>query len=225
MRYYVYISDQKVDMLLSQISTAQKKKIATEFKISLQLLSASRRTEVDSTENRIKRLEAVAEFIRQNENVGSVNDPRAYFSGEMTLRWGPYPESWEDDGGNLVYFGGTTDDTILGLGGSSRHVVGNTGGSHPYSASAAPYLVSYLCNELQLPTDNDEVEHLGLRPGNLELELMAVHLASTGMDGPEQRLEFIAKRLLHGPSPYPDRDPKPGLKVLLGTPLYVAMSE
>ena len=41
--------------------------------------------------------------------------------------------------------------------------------------------------------------------------------ANEAMPGPDQNLEFVAKRLLHGPSPTTD-----GVTVLLGTPLYVA---
>jgi hypothetical protein len=39
-KYYLYISDSKVDMLLSQIPHETKKTIAAEFKIDLKLFSA-----------------------------------------------------------------------------------------------------------------------------------------------------------------------------------------
>jgi hypothetical protein len=45
-----------------------------------------------------------------------------------------------------------------------------------------------------------------------------VHRANEAMPGPDQNLEFVAKRLLHGPSPT-----SPGVDVLLGSPLYVAL--
>jgi hypothetical protein len=39
------------------------------------------------------------------------------------------------------------------------------------------------------------------------------------MPGPAQNVEFVAKRLLHGPSPVPGDD----RSVLLGSPVYVAL--
>jgi hypothetical protein len=49
--------------------------------------------------------------------------------------------------------------------------------------------------------------------------LHAVYLATTQMEGPQQRLEFLAKRLLHGTYPRIEK------QILLATPLYVAMAE
>ena len=38
MKYYIYISDAKVNMLLAQIPHNIKKKVATEFKIDLKVI-------------------------------------------------------------------------------------------------------------------------------------------------------------------------------------------
>ncbi len=85
MKYYVYISDAKVDMLLPQITQEQKKKLATEFKIDLKILSASRKTETEMDDNRITKLEAVCEFIRQYGNLGTVDAPDEYIEDSMPL--------------------------------------------------------------------------------------------------------------------------------------------
>jgi hypothetical protein len=56
------------------------------------------------------------------------------------------------------------------------------------------------------------------------LALTAVEIASSGMEGPLQPVEFVAKRLLWGDAKggygFPGRR-----KVLLGTPLYVALDD
>jgi hypothetical protein len=137
------------------------------------------------------------------------------------MRWGPYGKSsYLSEPTPLVYFGGMTSQTILGLGGSARHVLGNVGESAPFSASVTPYLLSYLAKQLDLSSSTTA----GI-PQSEDMSLMAVHLATRTMKGPEQSFVFMAKRLLYGPSPYPERDPHPEMHVLLASPLYVALEE
>jgi hypothetical protein len=57
--------------------------------------------------------------------------------------------------------------------------------------------------------------------------LMAVYTATMYGKGPSQELEFVAKRLACGPLPsmwFPERKTGNKEKILVGTPLYVAMS-
>jgi hypothetical protein len=224
MKYYIYISDTKVDMLLPQVPHDVKKKVATEFGIDLKLLTAKRKTEEDSDENRISRLETVVKFILEYGNVGTVDQPDQYIEDTLPMRWGPYAAIGYG-GPGFVYFGGETDRTIYGLGGSLHHVIGNVGTSEASSASATPNLLSYLGKHLA--TGESEVKGDEIRGAqtSLDMELAGIHFATTGMRGPQQRLEFLAKRLLQGPSPFPERDRRAGVQVLLATPLYVAMAD
>lgn len=243
MKYYIYISDSKVDMLLSQIPHDQKRKIATEFKIDLKLLSASRKAEMEDESNRFSRLEAVTAFIREYGNVGSIDGPDEYIEGDLPMRWGPYINIYDYEGGEspLVYFGGETERTIIGLGGSSKHVIGSSGQSSAHSHSITPFLISFLEKQLGLkkkpnPHSIDVKRHersyFGKRLTESERadeSLHAVYLATTQMEGPLQRLEFLAKRLLYGELAeihrLPHFDPNDEKKILLATPLYVAMAE
>jgi hypothetical protein len=88
MKYYIYISDAKVDMLFPQVPHDIKKKVATEWKMDLKLLSASRRTETESDDNRVARLETVIDFIREYGNLGSVDAPDEYIQDTLLMRWG-----------------------------------------------------------------------------------------------------------------------------------------
>jgi hypothetical protein len=38
-------------------------------------------------------------------------------------------------------------------------------------------------------------------------------------------VEFVARRMLSGPSPYPELDGRPDVQVLLGSPLFVALAD
>ena len=65
-------------MLLPQIPHDTKRKIATEFKIDIKVFGAARRTETETQENRIFRLETVAEHICTNEDVGTIDQPATF---------------------------------------------------------------------------------------------------------------------------------------------------
>lgn len=72
-----------------------------------------------------------------------------------------------------------------------------------------PQISSYL-GDLVL------AENPGIACGNEPSIFDAAGMISSSMRGPEQNLEFMAKKLLY-------RSESP--KVLIGTPLYVAMAE
>ena len=225
MKYYIYISDAKIDMLFPQVPHEIKKKTASEFKLDIKLFSASRKTEVETEENRIARLEAVVDFIQEYGNVGTVDDPEEYVEGNLPMRWANYSDMFEET--PVVYFGAETERTILGLGGSMKHLIGASGADigKAHSASATPYLMRYLLKELNLHHPNAEHEkwmRLDREQGRPELTVLdAVALATPQMQGPFQNVEFLAKRLASGQADFRELDKQ----VLLATPLYIATSD
>ncbi|HLH02645.1 MAG TPA: hypothetical protein VKX25_07740 [Bryobacteraceae bacterium] len=73
MRYYIYISDAKIDMLWPQVPHAVKKKVANEFKIDLKAFSASRKVETEAEDSRIARPEAGPNPKKKR---GKVSEPK-----------------------------------------------------------------------------------------------------------------------------------------------------
>jgi hypothetical protein len=225
-KYYIYISDAKVNMLFPQVPHDIKKKVATEWKMDLKVLSAARKVETESEDNRIARLETVVDFIREYGNIGNVDKPDQYIEDTLSMRWGQFgggPDS------SVVYFGGETSDAIIGLGGSMSHVIGNVGSAAVEYGSLTPYLMKVLSPELKSSSGSAEPELEGLYADYYPLR--AVKIATYNMEGPKQKLEFLAKRLLYwgggvppNETPFPD-DKKQGHRVILGTPLYVAMAD
>lgn len=197
-KYYVYLSDTKIKMLYPQFARGDG-------------------GQVDST----TKLQIVLRELERAERIGTVDEPKEYFAGTMPMRWGPYGFYLEES--PLVYFGGETEQTIVGLGGSANHVIGDSGSAYPHSHSVTPNLIARLTKELGESISMGDLTGSATAPRDVSLR--AVHLATTQMHGPSQELEFVAKRLMYGPSPYPSRDKNGDMKVLLGTPLYVAMSE
>ncbi|KMS79449.1 MULTISPECIES: DUF7019 family protein [Streptomyces] len=212
-RYYLYISDSKVDMLLSQIDPAFGRRSTTEAGLSVKLFNVRRSVEAPAPD-RTAKLERVLRHLEETGQIGSVDDPAPYFRGSLPMQWGPLQG---DNGGALVYFGGRTERTILGLGGASGHVLG---ASAPQSQEFAPSSVPTLLAGLASAFAADSVE----LPAE-ESSLAWVHTAGRLLRGPRQPVEFVARRLLAGPSPYPELDARPGMRVLLGSPLYVAMAD
>ena len=194
-KYYVYISDSKVNMLYAQgpVTVARRDSIG--------------------------KLDAVLADLARGSRIGTIDEPKEYFAGTMPMRWGPcaFPHVSQLTPSPLVYFGGTTETTVVGLGGSAKHVIGEVGSAMAGAHSTLPYFILQLRKEL-----GESI------PGLLENEdqsLMAVYVATMYGEGPSQELEFVAKRLAYGPCPakfFSTKKPEKE-KVLVGTPLYVAM--
>jgi hypothetical protein len=225
-KYYIYISDAKVDMLFLQVPHDIKKKVATEWKMDLKLLSASRRVETEGEDNRIARLETVVEFIRETGNLGTLDEPDEYIEDTAQVRWGTYGAAQSP----IVYFCGKTERTQFALGGSVHHVIGNCRNEVFSSASATPALYEFLGNYLGVNDDRFEFNRQQRKFGEYE-PLQAVEIAAERLYGPMQGIEFMAKRLLFWQGgAWPDEIPFPAARKeqemtkLLATPLYVAMT-
>jgi uncharacterized protein DUF7019 len=209
MRYYIYVSDTKVDMLYEQIPARLRGKIATEIKVDLKILSTTV-SEEPRDASRLAKLKIVTEYIQKNEQVGTVDQPTDYFYGTMRLRWGPYAFRETQS----VYFGGSTQYTSLGLIGSLKHVIGEIGTSQiDFSSSDVPAIMKALSRMAELSAKIEDE-----RQSN-EYDISLVADATNSLKGPTQRMEFLAKRLIEGYSH------KQQQRILLGTPIYVALAE
>lgn len=214
--YYLYISDSKVDMMLQQIDPGSTKGHQTELSIGLKVFGARRTVVSAAGADRVARLERVLRHLSDTRSVGTLDAPERFFWGLMPMRWRVIPSELS---GPLAFFGGTWEGMSVGLGGSSRHLLGADaaeGGLFP--GSTTPALLdgiaasSELEDELVVDAVEDELD------GDLGA-LETVRKAVAAVPGPTQNVEFVAKRLLHGDV----GDPDAAQPVLLGTPVYVAL--
>lgn len=206
MKFYTYISDAKVDMLFPQVPHDIKKKVATEFGVDLKFLSAKRKAESESEENRITRLNVVAEFIRKSEKVGSVDEPEDYIADTLGMR--------TILRGDLLYLSGDTEKTSFGMGGSIQHVIGSTTKSQgPMSIGLALFagLRAFLKEKSPELTANNQFYDDFLHVGNW--------FRSSGQ--PIEKFEFLAKRLWYESQTWKDKE----VRALLATPLYLAKAD
>ena len=243
MRYYVYVSETKVDQLYAQIPTKLRDKIAAKLTIDLRLI----KVEVGGRqpqESLFSKLEMVRVYLEERDLIGSVDNPGFFFAQTMPLSWGFYGVESSGESSEFVYFGGRTEKTVLGMGGSLQHVIGEAGRSYTHSASNTVFLfhalkgaLSESVTEPDIDADERLLKYAGqiLRRGaSIEPRFIldAVAAASGRMRNPWEPMEFVAKRLINGAVPRREwsdythewKDLGP-IKVLLGTPLYVALAE
>lgn len=210
MQYYLYVSDAKVDMLLSQLDQQEKVSIAHELSIELKVLSYTYRRETEREENRFERLHAVIRHIRRTEEIRGVAGSATWVSDTMHLRWGLLDFDQE----KAVWFTGRLGPNVIAMGGSIEHLVGQRPRDLPSQQLSASYLPAML-DVIRSFRDEHPVrgplqsQHTGIR----EARNIARTMADTWQTA-DQRCEFLAKRL--APS---------AEGITLASPLYVALSE
>lgn len=211
MKYYLYISDTKVDMLYSQIPKNLRDQLSTELKINLKIIS-TKLSQKSREENRFSKLDIVTKYLEDHEEVGSIDLPGPYFSGVL-------PMSFVLLAHDAVYFTGQTMYSITVLGGSRKHVVGErTEFSEPSldQFGMSPRLQKMI--ELISRTFSKEKaveEAIYDRPETARL-FASFHEVCPK---PIQKMEFLAKKMFEG------YEPKLRKRIVVGSPIYVCLAE
>ncbi len=236
MKYYIYVSDTKVDMLYAQIPQGIKKKIATEIKIDLKILSTTFKDKEKVDDNtRYSRLNLVVDYIEKHLSVGSIDKPASYFRGVMPMYWGML-DGPNSDG--IAYFGGEDNNNIVVLGGSTNHLLGNqsdkdSGRFSSITFGLIKFFNTYLEQERRMDNDNRLLENLlndelsffsstvkGDNLSKIERISKNINRDMPFMKLAHSNLEFMARNLING-----EGNMVTGQQVILGTPLYVAFAD
>lgn len=221
-KFYLYISDTKLDMLYQQITSSTKEKSSFGCEINLHVVKLSSKKERENEDIKDDKLKIVIKALNDAKLVGSIDNPNQYFKGTLPMRWGTLRD-WgrPSDESPLVYFGGNTESTMFGLGGSSKHVIGNSGSASTDSRSSAPSIIGEILSGLDMPLAGWRTAPR-LRDMDHHGTYEAIKWANRNLSwAPEQNMEFYAKTLLKGD--YLDDDGQ-SIRVLLGSPIYVALS-
>jgi hypothetical protein len=242
LKYYIYVSDTKVNMLYEQIPQRLRDNLATELKIDLKILSTTF-SEEPTEATRFSKLKVVNEYIAKNEPLGTVDASEYYFYGKMKIRWIAC--------GDIVFFFGTTPNTVLILGGASGHLIGSEP-AHNMNASTL-WGIDRALQEMDREEFglDDSVEnepgtivqkHWGSGMGRDALQFVITVSRVQSRRLPAQSLEFLAKRLWDekiSAGFYRIRFPyliEAGMleedaisgeepQILIGSPIYVALAE
>jgi hypothetical protein len=139
LRYYLYISDTKLNMLFEQIDESLRRRISAEVRVDIKIASLTLNEVPDPGPTRMAKLRIVERFIDANHHVGDFEEPGAeYFRGQMPMRWGRVQHTPV-----VCFVAGSSDDTRgLMLAGSVRHVLSEA----PFIGDSSGYSGSQLSN-------------------------------------------------------------------------------
>ncbi len=214
MRYFVYISDAKIDVLLPQVPGATQQKVATQLGFDIKLLSGSVTTEHATLDSRVARLRTVETYLLDHAPIGTPDEPLAWVQGEMSARF-------IDLGlGGIIFIGGS-EAWRLALGGSAHHLVG---GVKPEKIDIPMSFAPQLAERIRYLAEKKARAILGLPEGSV-----SVTTKNQGFDAwveligkarnlavsPAQNIRFLAKRLAS------TRDR--AMQITLASPLYVEL--
>jgi len=139
------------------------------------------------------------------------------------MQWGAGTRA---DSGRVVFFGGEQDDVVLGLAGAKHHVVGFQGeGMMGFGVSGMAQQILEELNRGLAETIEGSGSSREDSSGTSDQDsytLGTVMGVARNIHAPTQRLEFLARRLLKGQVVDPDGELR---RVILGTPIYVALAD
>jgi hypothetical protein len=222
MKYYLYISDAKVDTLLPQIPLEVKQKISAEIGVSIGVLTARIQSERATNEDRVSRLVAVERALRNHSSVGTLRAPARWIADTASAYLSHFDERKQ-----LAFFVGRSGGTNFVLGGSAVHLIGHTSnGDVSAGWSYMPRLLETLEDVLRRGVDlalNDTslAEYISSGVGHPDYPsdwCEVINRVQERVKGPSIEIEFLAKRLTMGPA-------ENGSMSILATPLYVAMAD
>jgi hypothetical protein len=228
--FYIYVSDSKLAMLSSQIPRQYLLATGAELDIDPQVF-AQPLSQAAIAENRYAVAAVLTRYLESHSEIGTCDLPRAYFAGDLPMKWGEYQTDttrWGEPS-PLVYFGGETEKTIVGLGGSAHHVIGAMGRGSAHSHSATPFMVAKLYEGLEMSLPPDDEIDLARARSHFQRDdtwniAMAVDLATEQMRGSIQNLSFVARNLAFFPKGQHEAW-RTGMNIILGTPLWVRLAD
>lgn len=198
-RFYLYVSQTKVDMLLSQIPKIGIQSIAASLKIDLSILELQVETTLDT---RLDKTRLVESYLRENAWVGDIDDGAEYVAGTMPLSWG------EIEG--TVIFAGVRGGTGVAFTGSTHSLIG----AEDRARKNGSLLAAAYAAVRGLMHETTKAEGSGII-SDVERLHEATRHAFDAL--PTQKLEFLAKRFVSRGTP--------DQRLVLGSPIFVAMAE
>lgn len=200
MRYHLYLSEAKVNMLYPQIVRSSRS-AGGEVGFDLKLIKVSRRTDSTREPSVYEKLAAVEEWIYAREPVGTVEEPDAWIYGRMTLMAtilkleGSKSQSDLSDG--PVLFVDSNHSPHILMGGSVQHLVG----TDPYPSLSLPSKVRFYSHPVTLGlTLSRYADELGLLEGP-DREHGVHDTDIEALDNEWEVLSGLARRVVNGVTP------------------------
>lgn len=214
-KFYLYVSDAKVEMLHAQIPRAFLDGVSGELETGLPGIGKVTLKQEPGEKGGFHRVAEVCAYLERQRLVGGVHDEQSYFTGEMEMSWGYFEQE------NLVVLYSSQSGVDTFLAGSGHHLIGDDRGvpktrmrgSHMFHVVEALRMVTGREDDERCESD-DPVD-LACFPGADLFRTVGLRLRSAGI---AQRVSFMARRLR-------DFGAAGESKVVIGSPIYVALSD
>lgn len=228
LQYYVYISKNKVNMLHDQLPVRWTKKLKTSIKAKIPHIEASISKEHQSDDSLVQKLQKVIQVLEDQKQIGTLSQSTPYFHCKLPMRGTMIQHK-------LIFFGAEVHEGAkfsLGLSGSPENLI-HSPFKKEHESSCGSFLEDillvlekHLSKENELPQDYYKIiPHVSHDTGNeiwtdlhtVDMMVQSVLRYSTNIY-PTKSIDYmcVAKRLLSGNIN--------DCTVVLGTPLYVAIS-
>ena len=217
MKYYLYLSKSKIEMLAAQIPSSALKGVSAEFKANIGVLSSTvKAAEAPAADNVFSKTEAVAKHLKKLGKVGTISEPKLYVGGMLPMRWGTL---W-DYASDLLFFSGESNGRHVALVGASASAIGaplRVESQHSLEYYSLRFLNGMLESKLVLAEDEPEQKSPEQHPRDHVSYMRAIGKATSQLPQEVQGVEFIARVL------FVDQAATPGL--IVATPLFAYLSE
>lgn len=213
-KYFIYVSQPKIDMLFHQIPKELQSNIQKGMEIGFKFVKMSFK-ERQFDETLFSKLSLVIEYLERVMSIGDIFSPKEYFRGTLYMEWAQIHPS-------VIFWGGKINNIAIGLGGSMINLIGYETKGVEKGISHTPWLVALLSQEVESIVMPDVVrKNEFIKDGEHEFERRILASAYNWADDLSirsyQKCEFVAKRIRF--ANYQNH------RVLLGTPLYVGITE
>ena len=214
MKFYIYVSDTKVDMLFAQIPRKLSERISAEMTVDLKVISLTLRPETAAA-TRYAKLAVLTAYLRKHEHVGSVDEPLRFVDDTLALRWTTV--------GSTAVWCGRSQNTLVGLTGAKQHLTGESPAPGSLDSVSFEAFRTVAADLATLAGDAPE-----LSPSTAE-HVASLAVVANALRGPEQSLEFLAVNQGSEAVDPVRAEGRPAAldgvdRMLFGSPLYVAMT-
>lgn len=198
LKYYIYVSDTKIEMLYYQLFNSL--------------------TVLNKQESRYYRLRKVLNHLEEHGLIGEIDEQTPYIRGVVSMKWVNIDFGSPGKRTGVVLFCGEGKNIIteyvegprlIALGGSIFHLVEFKSESRFKEYDVPGTGAGPISHAIQYYLNLDDEAIRQLNTGIL----WDFHKAYNRIDGPEQRVEFVARRLLQDQF------------TILGTPIYVSLAD
>lgn len=209
---YLYVSDDKVDMLIERLDRSLLERFDLTFKAGVPGFGEAEASPRQPEQSRYERAERLCAALDEAGRIGSVFDEETeFFRGQLLAAWG-YWNRYDKGYADVVFFHGFVDEeTFVGLGGSAYHTMERASERlQQHSNSGLQTLMDFL-KERSEAARSEGVPYLIDPPGAWDGEALEADHDNSVLPEP---VEFVAQRLLDGP--------RRGIRTIIGSPVYVA---